>query len=301
MVIAYQTALRLFILATDAMKENGKIFDKLGIRFENLSPNQKHLGKHISENYQQVAFETIKQLSAASGVSEATIVRFVKVLGYKGYPAFQKEIRRIVRADLKGSERYNIAYQYRDQENGPISRTLNKELENLTHLRETLDGQEFDKAVQTIKNARDILVVGSRSTASLAYHFWFGLTKLEVKASRITAVDLELFDRMNRLDHRDLVILIGFPRYLREIKEALDFAKERRVRTLIISDSPFSPFRGDVNLHSPAESASFMAFHCAPLILINALIDHVGMLDRDATLKALDQFEKLAAVKKYFL
>jgi DNA-binding MurR/RpiR family transcriptional regulator len=144
-------------------------------------------------------------------------------------------------------------------------------------------------------------VVGSRSTASLSYHFWFGLTKLELKASRVTTIHSELFDRLNRLDRRDLVILIGFPRYLRELKEVLDLAKKRHVRTVIISDSPFSPFRGDINLYSPAESASFMAFHCAPLILINALIDHVGILDRDTTLKALDHFEKLAAERKYFL
>ena len=207
----------------------------------------------------------------------------------------------MVRADLKGSERYDIAYQYKDQENGPLSRTLNKELENLTHLRETLDEAAFKKAVETIKRAREILVVGSRSTASLVYHFWFGLTKLELKVSRITAVRSELFDRLNRMDRRDLVILIGFPRYLRELKEFLDLAKEKHVRTLVISDSPFSPLRGEINLYSPAESASFVAFHCAPLILINALIDNVGMLDRNATLKALDHFEKLAAEKKYFL
>lgn len=283
------------------MNESAKFFDKIGIRFEKLSPNQKLLAKHISDNYQQVAFETIKQLSAAAGVSEATIVRFVKALGYKGYPAFQKEIRRMVRADLKGNERYNLAYHYKDEQNGPLARTLNKELENLTHLQETFDAAEFKKAVQMIKIARDILVVGPRSTASLAYHFAFGLTKLELKVFRITTINSELFDRLSRLDRRDLVILIGFPRYLRELKEVLDLAKKKHVRTLIISDSPFSPFRGDVTLYSPAESASFMAFHCAPLVLINALIDHVGMLDRDATLKALDQFEKLAAEKKYFL
>jgi len=283
------------------MNESAKFFDNLGIRFEKLSRNHKLLGKHIKDHYQKVAFETIKQLSAAAGVSEATIVRFVRALGYKGYPAFQKEIRRMVRADLKGSERYDLSYQYRDQENDPLSGTLNKELENLTHLRETFDEAEFKKAVAMIKRAKEILVVGSRSTASLAYHLWFGLTKLELKASRITTINSELFDRLNKLDRRDLVILIGFPRYLRELKEVLDLAGQKHIRTFVISDSPFSPFRGDVNLYSPAESASFMAFHCAPLILINALIDHVGMLDRNATLKALEHFEKLAAGRKYFL
>jgi DNA-binding MurR/RpiR family transcriptional regulator len=283
------------------MKEIEKIFSHLEGRFEKLSQNQKLLGKYILDNYQKVAFATIEQLSAESGVSGATIVRFAKAMGYKGYPAFQKEIRRIVRADLKGSERYNIDYEFRARENDPLSRTQQKELENLSHLRETLDVSEFNKAVEMTHRSQNILVIGSRSTASLAYHLWFGLTKLELNVSKITTVNSEAYDRMNKRNRPDLVILIGFPRYLRDLKELLDLAKEKDVNTIIISDSPFSPFRGDINLYSPAESASFMAFHCAPLILINALIDHVGMLDRDRTLNALDRFEKLAAERKYFI
>ena len=283
------------------MKEIEIIFSRLEGSFEKLSQNHKLLGKYILDNYQKVAFATIEQLSAESGVSGATIVRFAKALGYKGYPAFQKEIRRMVRADLKGSERYNIAYEFRAQENGPLARTQRKELENLSHLQETLDAAEFQKAVEMIQRSQNILVIGSRSTASLAYHFWFGLTKLELNVSKITTVNSEAFDRMNKRNRPDLVILIGFPRYLRELKELLDLAKEKHISSIIISDSPFSPFRGDINLYSPAESASFMAFHCAPLILINALIDHVGMMDRDRTLKALDRFEKLAAKRKYFI
>lgn len=283
------------------MKASEKFFSDIGDRLEKLSPNQKLLGKYFLENYQKAAFENIKQLSAATGVSEASIVRFAKALGFKGYPAFQKEIRRMVRADLKGSERYNLAYEFRKHDNGPLSRTLQKELENLSHLSESLDLPEFNKAVHTIRQAQDILVVGSRSTASLVYHLWFGLTKLELKVTRITTINSEAFDRLNKLDRRDLIILIGFPRYLRELKELLDLAKKKRIPTITISDSPFSPFRGDINLYSPAESASFMAFHCAPLVLINALIDHVGMLDRDQTLKALERFEKLAAERKYFI
>ena len=73
-----------------------------------FSKNQRVLARHVLANYQAVAFVTVAQLAAQSGVSEATIVRFAKALGFDGYPAFQKEIRRLVRAELRGVERFKL-------------------------------------------------------------------------------------------------------------------------------------------------------------------------------------------------
>jgi DNA-binding MurR/RpiR family transcriptional regulator len=80
----------------------------------------------------------------------------------------------------------------------------------------------------------------------------------------------------------------------------LKFAKDQGLKTLVITDSPFSPLRGDVNLYSPAESASFVAFHCAPLILVNGLLHELSLLDKTRTLNALSRFEALADRTSYF-
>jgi hypothetical protein len=98
-----------------------------------------------------------------------------------------------------------------------------------------------------IQKAPEVLIVGTRSTASLAHHFWFGLTKLEIKATRILSITTETYDYINRLDRRTCLLFIGFPRYLREIIDLLDFSKEKGLRTIILTDSPFSPLQGEIN------------------------------------------------------
>ena len=60
------------------------------------------------------------------------------------------------------------------------------------------------------------------------------------------------------------------------------------------------PLRGDVSLYAPAESASFVAFHGAPMVLINALLHELSLGERDATLKALDRFEEVAEQRQFF-
>jgi DNA-binding MurR/RpiR family transcriptional regulator len=81
---------------------------------------------------------------------------------------------------------------------------------------------------------------------------------------------------------------------------ARTIAKERGARTIVVTDSPFSALRGDVGLHAPAESASFVAFHAAPLILINTLIDAVARANPERAAEALAAFESLAERERYF-
>ena len=87
---------------------------------------------------------------------------------------------------------------------------------------------------------------------------------------------------------------------MREHVKLLDFAKSRKLATLTITDSTFSPLRGQVSLYAPAESASFVAFHCAPLVLINALVHELSVTDEKRSLAALDRFETVAESQQYF-
>jgi len=282
------------------MRQKSYLFNKLKENSQNYSKSHKVLARFILKDYQKVAFTTIQQFAELSGISEPTIIRFVRVLGFKGYPAFLKEIRRIVRIDLKGNERFKIAADFRDNNFNPITKIISKEIENLSYLKEIFNEKDFKETILTIKRAKDILIVGTRSTSYLTLHFWFGLTKLEMKAERIMSISTETYDYINKLDRNALIIVIGFPRYLRELIDILNFSKNKGIKSITITDSPLSPLRGDINLYTPAESISFMAFHCAPLVLINAIVNELSLLDKEHTSKALNRFEILAEKRKYF-
>ena len=268
---------------------------------EGFSRNQRLLARHVLANYQSVAFATVAQLAEDSGVSEATVVRFAKALDFDGYPAFQQEIRRLVRAELRGVDRFKRGVAPRPPARTPLDIVAEKERENLAALYEAFDAHAFAKAVALLREAPEVVVVGTRSTAPLAYHLWFALSKIAVNATRVSTISSETYDRLGRLDRHACVVVIGYPRYLREQVALLEFAKRRKLATLTITDSAFSPLRGQVSLYAPAESVSFVAFHCAPLVLINALVHELSVKDEKKTLEALDRFESVAESQHYFL
>jgi DNA-binding MurR/RpiR family transcriptional regulator len=265
-----------------------------------LSPNQRALARFVGENYQAAAFATVSELAGQSKVSEATIVRFAKRMGFKGWPELQKELRRLVRLDLRGAERLRLALDRKPSAPATLDLVIGKERENIDALYRTHDASSFRRAVQLLRRAPETLVVGTRSTAPLAYHLAFALNKLALPARRLTAITSETYDELSRLPLRTLVVVIGFPRYLRELVRLLAFVRERGLQTLAITDSAFSPLTADVNLYVPAESASFIAFHCAPLVLVNALVHELSAADKGRTLEALNAFEAVAEAQAYF-
>jgi DNA-binding MurR/RpiR family transcriptional regulator len=269
-------------------------------RIDGMSKSQRALAHHMLRHYQQVAFSTISEVARATGVSEATVVRFANTLGFSGYPALQKEIRRIVRADLKGTERFRRAAPQGELKDDPLSTTIRKEIENIAQLEETLDRAALTAAAARLRQAPAVLVVGERSTASLAQHLWFALDKLRLPVERVLAVDLDAYHRLDRMHPAGVVVVIGFPRYLRSLIGFLDAARARGLGTIAVTDSAFSALKGDIGLHVPAESSSFIAFHSAPMVLLNALVDSIGAADPAASLDALERFERLADQIGYF-
>ena len=278
------------------MKDDTDLLQRLAKGAERFSANQRVLAKFLHSHYQTVAFSNVSQFAEQSGVSEATVVRFAKALGFKGYPDLQKEVRRLVRADLKGTERFQLS----QADASALDLVLQKEMENLGALREAFDASAFRQALRLLRNSSEVLVVGARATSPLAGHLAFGLGKLGMRCSRASSVTSDTYDQIHRLDRKACVIVVGFPRYLRELVEVLDFAKSAKLASLAITDSAFSPLRADVSLYAPAESASFVAFHAAPLVLINALLHELSVGNRDATLKALDRFEEVAEQRQFF-
>src|SRR4051812_33269807 len=114
---------------------------------DDFSKNQRVLARYMLANYQSVAFATVAQLADQSGVSEATVVRFAQALDFSGYPELQNEIRRLVRAELRGADRFKRGIAPKAAARTPLDLITEKERENIAALYDVFDRQAFAKAL----------------------------------------------------------------------------------------------------------------------------------------------------------
>ena len=79
---------------------------------------------------------------------------------------------------------------------------------------------------------------------------------------------------MIRIDEKDAMIGISFPRYSMRTLKAMEFANDRNAKVIAITDSVHSPMNlySSCNLLARSDMVSIVDSLVAPLSLINALV-----------------------------
>jgi DNA-binding MurR/RpiR family transcriptional regulator len=262
-------------------------------RARHLTKSQRKLLDYVLSHEDEAIFLNIEDLAKSAKVSESTVVRLSKALGFKGFPQFQKELRLIFRSKLTTTSRLERTVQKRTGEGDVLYKVLEADMNNIAEtLRETsLD--EFTEFVKAINSARRVAVIGLRSVYSLATFFRVALQFLQKDVWTIEPGLGDLWDRLLRLKRDDVIIGISFPRYTRETVEVFRFARSKGVKTLAITDSLISPLAQEADhvLTARYQMDSFIESFTAAFSLINALVTAVGISSKRKTLSSLKALE----------
>jgi DNA-binding MurR/RpiR family transcriptional regulator len=250
----------------------------LAIRIQNkmagFSKGQKLIAKYIEEHYDKVAFMTASRLGATVGVSESTVVRFASEIGYAGYPQLQQAMQEMIRNKLTSVQRMQVTAD-RIGKSDVLDSVFNQDIDIIRRTMEETSHDNFYKSVDAIISARKIYIIGTRSSSALAtfLSYYFNLIFDNVLLVQSTS-EGEIFEQMIRIDKRDVVIGISFPRYSRKAVKGMDFAHKQGATVIAITDSSFSPLAkpADYLLLARSDIASIVDSLVAPLSLINALI-----------------------------
>ena len=116
---------------------------------------------------------------------------------------------------------------------------------DVTNMNKTLseiDRDAFDNAVETILKARRVYVIGIRNSAPLADFLSAYLNLICDSVIKIqTSGSSEVFEQMLRINEKDVVIGISFPRYSMRTIKALEFASSRQAKVITLTDNVNSP------------------------------------------------------------
>ncbi|WP_026516380.1 MurR/RpiR family transcriptional regulator [Butyrivibrio sp. MC2021] len=242
--------------------------------YRGMSKGKKSIATYICDHYEQAVFMTAAELGRIVGMSESTVVRFAMSLGYDGYPEFQRALSVWV-SDKFGSVQKVGRKFGRSSEGEILSTILQSDISNIEHTINNIDVAAFKTAVDIILKARNLYIVGIRSCEPLAdfLHFYMNMIRGNNILIRTTNVS-EMFEQMIRINDRDAIIGISFPRYSMRTLKCMEFANDRNAKVITITDSVHSPMNlySSCNLLAKSEMASIVDSLVAPLSVINALV-----------------------------
>lgn len=260
-----------------------------------FSKGQRIIAKYILNNYDKAAFMTAGKLGRIVGVSESTVVRFAAELGYDGYPSMRKALQEMIRNRLTSVQRIEVAKSMID-DTDLVKSIIGSDMQNLQATLELLENDSFNKLVDSIVEAKNIYIVGMRTSTSLATFLglYLNLLRDNVNVVHDTAAS-EIYEQIIRISTGDLFIGISFPRYSSHTVDAMQFAKKMGAKTAAITDSSASPLNGiaDVCLHAKSDMVSFLDSLVAPMSLINAIIVAVGIRNKERVSETFERLEKI--------
>ena len=256
------------------MEEQKDILSRINEKFSILSKGQRLIASFVIDHYDQAVFMTAAKLGETVGVSESTVVRFAVTLDYDGFPEFSKALENFYKNRMNSVQKVNAKYG-KSSQSEVLNSVLKADIEKIQDTIENIDVDAFELAIDIILNAKKIYIVGIRSCEPLAefLQFYLNMIRQDVYLIKTTSAS-EIFEQMIRVDEKDCVIGISFPRYSMRTLKAMEFATDRNAKVITITDSIHSPMNlySSCNLLARSDMVSIVDSLVAPLSVINALV-----------------------------
>ena len=137
-------------------------------QYRDFSEKEKLIADYILEDPSRVVHPSIEELSETIGISETTLFRFVKKLGYQGYQRF-----RIALATETVTKEHRIFDTPLNNDDDEVEVVFNSAIATLEQTKKTLNRKDIQQAARKMKEARRILLFGmggSNVVAKDAFH-----------------------------------------------------------------------------------------------------------------------------------
>ena len=237
-------------------------------------------------------FMSIGEVAKRLEVSEATISRAARHLGYRDFKEMKNEI--IGQKTGKGAAG-KIAGTLLKTQGFDIGKWFAMQQECLSSTLENFDQKEFSRAVSQIQSARNIYIHGKNASASSAQLLYFRLRRLGYKVFMVPSGGSEVIEGIVHAGEGDLVIIFSYSKVSVEGKMILEYAKIAGYTTMAFTSRLYAPQeqRADINLYVYRGEKEEFHSMTAPAAMIDALILALSEKDQGDTARNLLKIQKL--------
>lgn len=237
-------------------------------RHDDLSPRLRQVAAYVLDHPNDMGLETLAVIAERCGVQASTIVRFAKAFGYEGASQMQRLFRdKLISATPSPSYAERVR-QFSERSGDRRSLTPYELLQEfsesniiaLEHLKESIDGQDLERAVDLIIRARNVYLVGLRRSFPVAAYLAYALRHVDKPAHLIDGLAGMLIEQSSMLSKDDLLFAISFRPYAKETAEIVDRAREAGAAVVAISDSQLSPVSREADISFDVKDAEVRQF-----------------------------------------
>jgi DNA-binding MurR/RpiR family transcriptional regulator len=257
-----------------------------------LPPSERKIAAYILENPHEIISLTAQELGRKSSTSGAAVIRLCKSLDLKGF----QDLKLRIAGDLQKTTHQGL----RDIEPNEspvyiIDKMTNNSIETIRETAELLNTEELAKAIEAIRNARNIHFIGVGASSIIAMDAQQKFIRISKQATAFTDIHM-VATLLANADERDVLVGISFSGETLEIARLLELANKRKVTTISLTKYGTTPVseQADIRLYTsatkePTFRSGATTSRIAQLQVIDILFMCVASMQYDETITSIDE------------
>ena len=236
-------------------------------KFKNISFTraQQKIAQYMIDNEYEIPHMSLMDVSRAVGVSDASVLRLVRQIGYPGYNEFKKELYEKL-VEQAGAP---VALVHKLTERMPASGA--EGLPSMAVAREQAlrivsdsfqmnPASAYEEILDKIKKSRRIFVYGRRGTREAASHFSYTMWHLLDNITFLEHYEA-VYPALSSAGYEDLLIFFCLSRFYETDLHILQAAKSRSLPVCLITDQIPSIVSGYADFILRVRAASLSYFN----------------------------------------
>ena len=221
------------------MQETRSVLGAICSSYDTFFEAEKKIADYMMENKAAVVDMTVGELARASGTSDATVSRFCRRCGFKGFHNLKLTLAREVLEDEQKDQSVS-----NDIDRGDIRQSLQNilanKVEELTETVNMMDADNLEQILSRLENARMVQLAAVGNTIPVAMDGAFKLNQLGIPAVAGEIWETQAAYTFN-LGPEDVVLIISNSGSSRRLQSLAQGARENRSTVIVITNNPDSP------------------------------------------------------------
>ncbi|WP_413282975.1 MurR/RpiR family transcriptional regulator [Vibrio sp. MA40-2] len=234
-------------------------------RYDGLSSRLQQTADFVISEPMVIAIEKMTVIAERANVPLSTLSRFSNTMGFSGFSEMQLLFKdHFFNTPIEYENRIKKAHIYNDlssKSSLDIFQSFgDANLEAMKNLQHSVSPDKLNRALHILNNADTIYIHGTRRAYPVAFYFWYALMKSDKNAVLLDDAGGMLKPLTRAMSSNDALFSVTFTPYAPETTEIIEIARNKKVSSVVISDSQITDIGKNTDVCFVVEEGNLMGF-----------------------------------------
>lgn len=266
---------------------------------DNISRTQKKLAAFLIDHWNEIPLVSIEYISKETGVSTASVTRFTRKFGFKGFYDFKARIKEEIKNNIDPVERFRLIKEDLSGRKS-LMKVAKQDVKNINRLLREIKEETFSTLVGLVENAKRVFTFGASISSIFASLIRYIFNQVQKETHCLDDGNVTVEEKILSVKKDDLIIFLSFLPYSKSTIDFAQLAHEQGLKVVAISDNEYSPISeyASLVLPIPRENVLFTTSVSAFSVLINAIATEIALKKKDKLTDSIKNIDKI--LKRFY-